>query len=142
VASGPVPHAHVRVRRRCRVERAGAAKALRRPLELVQQRPGPARLVPRSEPPVRPRPAGERAHALPGEHAPQVPAWQYMFVPQVVPSAIATCSHPFTESHESTVQGLRSSQSSGVPLVQAPATQVSAPSHRSPSAQLVPSAKA
>jgi len=86
--------------------------------------------------------AGDSAHVLFGEHAPQLPEWQNMFAPQDNPSATAVCRHAFTGSQESIVQGLSSSQSSGAPAMQAPATHVSAPLHTSPSAQLVPSARA
>src|SRR5204863_486560 len=48
---------------------------------------------------------------------------------QEVPSAMGVCVHPATGSQTSAVQGLRSSQSSGVPATQAPFTQASTPLH-------------
>src|SRR5690349_16877675 len=61
-------------------------------------------------------------------------AWQ---VP--VPGGIATCLQPATASQESVVQATESSQLSGVPGLQAPAKQASAPLQTVLSAQARPS---
>ena len=81
-----------------------------------------------------------------GVPAVQVPAWQVSAPLQTspsaqeVPSATGVFWHPSTASQESAVQGLPSSQFSGVPAVQVPAWQVSDPLQTSPSAQDAPSA--
>jgi hypothetical protein len=59
---------------------------------------------------------------------------------QEVPSARSACSQPVTGSQVSLVHAFESSQSSGAPLLQAPAWQVSAPLQTLPSPHAVPSA--
>jgi hypothetical protein len=81
---------------------------------------------------------------LSGAPAVQTPAWQVSSPlqrsPSVhgVPFATGVLEHPKMGSQLSVVQTLPSSQSSGVPAVQAPAWQVSSPLQTSPSAHGVP----
>jgi hypothetical protein len=74
----------------------------------------------------------------------QDPLWQVSLPLHTFPSAqdvplsTGACAHPVAGLQLSVVQGLPSLQSSGVPVVQAPAWQVSLPSQRSLSAHDVP----
>ena len=88
---------------------------------------------------------GFRSLQLTGVPAAQVPAWQVSLplqrLPsgQGVPSASATCEQvPPGAMQESVVHGLASSQLGGVPAVQSPFWQVSAPLQALPSEQEVP----
>jgi hypothetical protein len=76
--------------------------------------------------------------------APQTPLWQVSAPLQTLPSrqgvplATAVLEQPKTALQESVVQTLPSLQVRGVPAVQTPAWQVSAPLQTLPSAQAVP----
>src|SRR5262249_13037168 len=88
---------------------------------------------------------GLRSLQLIGVPAAHAPAW-HVSVPlqrlpsgHGVPSATGTCAHdPPGATHESVVQGLLSSQLGGVPAVQMPPWQVSAPLQALPSEHEVP----
>src|SRR5947209_4738204 len=76
--------------------------------------------------------------------AAQVPPWQVsrplhaLLSAHAVPFATGVCWQPLSGLHASTVHGFASSQRSGVPAVQVPPWQVSAPLHTVASAHDVP----
>jgi hypothetical protein len=69
-----------------------------------------------------------------------LPSWHSVDALQARQSGVGVWMQPVSGRQESAVQGSSSPQTSGVPALHAPARQRSVPSHRSPSAQLVPSA--
>ncbi len=81
-------------------------------------------------------------HGVPAQPPPLQVSFTVQGSPSSQESVLLVCTQPVAASHESVVQGLLSLQSSGVPAVQVPFWQVSAPLQALPSEQEVPLATA